>query len=174
MADERPGTRDQRLRDQGTKGPRDQRPETRPEGRTQNPCRAKRHADRFSPAQHGRRRNLSLNKPKTQNSKPGCAPNSTPRLRTRDGPRALTRSEEHTSELQSLAYLVCRLLLEKKKSTLLADAPAARAYLLRRADAEPDRLVYLCESLGPAMPLSLASDQPPASLFLPSPFASIL
>src|SRR2546425_1998399 len=25
------------------------------------------------------------------------------------------RSEEHTSELQSLAYLVCRLLLEKKK-----------------------------------------------------------
>src|SRR2546425_915741 len=28
---------------------------------------------------------------------------------------ARTRSEEHTSELQSLAYLVCRLLLEKKK-----------------------------------------------------------
>src|SRR5687767_16033064 len=29
----------------------------------------------------------------------------------------LFRSEEHTSELQSLAYLVCRLLLEKKKNT---------------------------------------------------------
>src|SRR2546425_8320927 len=28
---------------------------------------------------------------------------------------AVERSEEHTSELQSLAYLVCRLLLEKKK-----------------------------------------------------------
>src|SRR2546425_6834240 len=28
--------------------------------------------------------------------------------------RASSRSEEHTSELQSLAYLVCRLLLEKK------------------------------------------------------------
>src|SRR5687767_15694346 len=28
---------------------------------------------------------------------------------------ARSRSEEHTSELQSLAYLVCRLLLEKKK-----------------------------------------------------------
>src|SRR2546425_8940637 len=28
---------------------------------------------------------------------------------------AVVRSEEHTSELQSLAYLVCRLLLEKKK-----------------------------------------------------------
>src|SRR2546425_7364039 len=34
-----------------------------------------------------------------------------------DGPArsSCTRSEEHTSELQSLAYLVCRLLLEKKK-----------------------------------------------------------
>src|SRR2546423_9295180 len=30
-------------------------------------------------------------------------------------PRPAGRSEEHTSELQSLAYLVCRLLLEKKK-----------------------------------------------------------
>src|SRR5687767_15399935 len=30
----------------------------------------------------------------------------------------LTRSEEHTSELQSLAYLVCRLLLEKKKNNI--------------------------------------------------------
>src|SRR3712207_7201032 len=29
----------------------------------------------------------------------------------------LTRSEEHTSELQSRQYLVCRLLLEKKKKT---------------------------------------------------------
>src|SRR2546425_9137211 len=31
------------------------------------------------------------------------------------GDDLLQRSEEHTSELQSLAYLVCRLLLEKKK-----------------------------------------------------------
>src|SRR5687767_15578549 len=30
------------------------------------------------------------------------------------------RSEEHTSELQSLAYLVCRLLLEKKKTKHLS------------------------------------------------------
>src|SRR2546423_10398667 len=30
-------------------------------------------------------------------------------------PGVRDRSEEHTSELQSLAYLVCRLLLEKKK-----------------------------------------------------------
>src|SRR3712207_9087039 len=31
--------------------------------------------------------------------------------------RARLRSEEHTSELQSRQYLVCRLLLEKKKNT---------------------------------------------------------
>src|SRR2546425_6286461 len=31
-----------------------------------------------------------------------------------------SRSEEHTSELQSLAYLVCRLLLEKKKKKTIA------------------------------------------------------
>src|SRR5712672_4337974 len=31
------------------------------------------------------------------------------------GTLTAARSEEHTSELQSLAYLVCRLLLEKKK-----------------------------------------------------------
>src|SRR2546425_8694517 len=33
---------------------------------------------------------------------------------------AAARSEEHTSELQSLAYLVCRLLLEKKKKNEFA------------------------------------------------------
>src|SRR3989441_1952674 len=41
---------------------------------------------------------------------------STTRIRASVEALALTaRSEEHTSELQSLAYLVCRLLLEKKK-----------------------------------------------------------
>src|SRR2546423_11670141 len=42
------------------------------------------------------------------------------------GHAPLPRSEEHTSELQSLAYLVCRLLLEKKKTgvgILLLAAP---------------------------------------------------
>src|SRR3712207_8707478 len=34
-----------------------------------------------------------------------------------DGRRVAVRSEEHTSELQSRQYLVCRLLLEKKKKT---------------------------------------------------------
>src|SRR2546425_5970040 len=36
----------------------------------------------------------------------------------RQCPTLMLRSEEHTSELQSLAYLVCRLLLEKKKKTI--------------------------------------------------------
>src|SRR2546430_10262317 len=35
-----------------------------------------------------------------------------------DDGRAAARSEEHTSELQSQSNLVCRLLLEKKKTTL--------------------------------------------------------
>src|SRR3712207_8919975 len=36
----------------------------------------------------------------------------------RSGRRSVLRSEEHTSELQSRQYLVCRLLLEKQKSYL--------------------------------------------------------
>src|SRR5205823_15010011 len=48
------------------------------------------------------------------------------------------RSEEHTSELQSLAYLVCRLLLEKKKArirkrtSLRRSTPARKTSKLRR------------------------------------------
>src|SRR5687767_15257577 len=46
------------------------------------------------------------------------------------------RSEEHTSELQSLAYLVCRLLLEKKNG-----GDRLRPLLLVAADVRPqDRL----------------------------------
>src|SRR3712207_6850490 len=39
-----------------------------------------------------------------------------PRHRAPAAPAELVRSEEHTSELQSRQYLVCRLLLEKKKT----------------------------------------------------------
>src|SRR2546425_6663749 len=63
--------------------------------------------------------------PRTVAARPGCR-SRTPRSRWGrwPSPPAVTasstaatsrRSEEHTSELQSLAYLVCRLLLEKKK-----------------------------------------------------------
>src|SRR2546425_5079145 len=45
------------------------------------------------------------------------------------------RSEEHTSELQSLAYLVCRLLLEKKKKkTLLKENYKQHYHTLPRRD----------------------------------------
>src|ERR1035438_574906 len=45
--------------------------------------------------------------------------------------RSMTRSEEHTSELQSLRHLVCRLLLEKKRLPTAQDAsrtPARHAH----------------------------------------------
>src|SRR3712207_7592327 len=46
----------------------------------------------------------------------GCSPSSTPST-SRVSPAATRqRSEEHTSELQSRQYLVCRLLLEKKQN----------------------------------------------------------
>src|SRR5437899_8908811 len=46
-----------------------------------------------------------------------------------------TRSEEHTSELQSLRHLVCRLLLEKKK--LIASAPLSSSCAERSANGAP-------------------------------------
>src|SRR3989440_9743135 len=47
---------------------------------------------------------------------PGCASRCDPKTSGRaKSPRRQSRSEEHTSELQSRSDLVCRLLLEKKK-----------------------------------------------------------
>src|SRR5262249_36632186 len=45
---------------------------------------------------------------------------------------SVLRSEEHTSELQSLTNLVCRLLLEKKKKTYIEDM-VARGAMIRQA-----------------------------------------
>src|SRR3712207_7558407 len=42
---------------------------------------------------------------------------------------AQPRSEEHTSELQSRQYLVCRLLLEKKKSGISFPYPGSSSFL---------------------------------------------
>src|SRR6266513_3538259 len=55
---------------------------------------------------------------------PGREPLNTPKA----GYILHLRSEEHTSELQSRCYLVCRLLLEKKKNTSagIATSPQAR------------------------------------------------
>src|SRR5262245_65039111 len=53
--------------------------------------------------------NLLSRLPKEEVWRYGCAKNSNQHGKVR-------RSEEHTSELQSLRHLVCRLLLEKKKT----------------------------------------------------------
>src|SRR5688572_32676141 len=51
-----------------------------------------------------------------------------------DDPKTvLSRSEEHTSELQSQSNLVCRLLLEKKKASWAADVVKAPTRHPRRA-----------------------------------------
>src|SRR6266702_8260180 len=47
----------------------------------------------------------------------GCASRTTATAGTRS--MRCTRSEEHTSELQSRGHLVCRLLLEKKKKNMM-------------------------------------------------------
>src|SRR5437879_9936332 len=44
------------------------------------------------------------------------------------------RSEEHTSELQSPMYLVCRLLLEKKKKTMRDEAARDETWALQHIE----------------------------------------
>lgn len=56
---------------------------------------------------------------------------------------------------------------------LVADARAARAYLATRDDVDPARLVYFGESLGAAVAVQLAVEQPPMALVLRSPFVSL-
>src|SRR3712207_8172114 len=51
--------------------------------------------------------------------RPVCAPPATSRPHPLRAPRRRPRSEEHTSELQSRQYLVCRLLLEKIKNRII-------------------------------------------------------
>src|SRR2546423_4172380 len=77
---------------------------------------------------------------------PRDAPVAPHRQTPRSALSSHSRSEEHTSELQSLAYLVCRLLLEKKKNTnvtkLLIDAfPTARCMFQSAAEAS---LICIC------------------------------
>src|SRR3712207_7928058 len=74
---------------------------------------SRRAADQTSPARC-RSRNARAGAPPTAAAPPPGPPGSAPR------PAPPTRrSEEHTSELQSRQYLVCRLLLEKKNNSTL-------------------------------------------------------
>jgi len=60
------------------------------------------------------------------------------------------------------------------ESGLIADARAARACLLEQTGVSPERVVYFGESLGSAVAVALAAEQPPAALVLRSPFASMV
>src|SRR5687767_15590614 len=62
----------------------------------------------------------------------GCSPGA---VAAPPGRRESCRSEEHTSELQSLAYLVCRLLLEKKNRCSCTSKRARRT--CRRSGPRP-------------------------------------
>src|SRR3989441_4260316 len=72
------------------------------------------------------------------------------------------RSEEHTSELQSLAYLVCRLLLEKKKTSIRRSYNAIfacthpRKYMTTVPTARPHS-----DRVANADPISSAENRPP-------------
>jgi fermentation-respiration switch protein FrsA (DUF1100 family) len=63
---------------------------------------------------------------------------------------------------------------EPSEAGLAVDSRAARAYLARRPDVDPSRLVYFGESLGTAVAVDLAAEHPPASLILRSPFTSMV
>src|SRR5262249_58640381 len=57
-------------------------------------------------------------------------------------PAQSTRSEEHTSELQSLTNLVCRLLLEKKKKTHHSEDNQPDGYFQEKLQATPTARAY--------------------------------
>src|ERR1022692_156589 len=61
--------------------------------------------------------------------------------------RSLSRSEEHTSELQSPCNLVCRLLLGKKKQTSELQSPCNSVCRLLVVKKKEATLAYLCSML---------------------------
>src|SRR5256885_11934156 len=74
---------------------------------------------------HGRKRRRASPAPRGDSARPHWgSPRGSPLSRFR------ARSEEHTSELQSPCNLVCRLLLEKKKKTLLCTELTSPRYAL--------------------------------------------
>src|SRR2546425_2482417 len=83
-----------------------------------------------------------------------AAPDCPPSVAARG--RMPSRSEEHTSELQSLAYLVCRLLLEKKKKknqhTRLLIRPGKRSQWERIATKFKDIVGTVFEHSRPHVP----------------------
>jgi hypothetical protein len=85
---------------------------------------------------------------------------------------------------QALAQHGCNVLLfdyrgyggnpgSPSETGLADDARAARAYLTSRSDIDTSHIVYFGESLGAAVALALAVEQPPVALVLRSPFTSM-
>src|SRR5262245_62619877 len=74
---------------------------------------------------------------------PASGPGSSPRA-TAASTASAARSEEHTSELQSLRHLVCRLLLEKKK-TIRKDCVKLKRILDGHGHRGDYRLCLMCE-----------------------------
>src|SRR5205823_13175032 len=72
------------------------------------------HPGRAEPGRRHARPRASAEPENPDHAEPAHPDRAGPAHPDRAGP-GYPRSEEHTSELQSLAYLVCRLLLEKKK-----------------------------------------------------------
>src|SRR6266496_975761 len=102
--------------------------------------------------------------------------------RTAPAPRPdASRSEEHTSELQSRRDLVCRLLLEKKKQIRLLDRlltrpieqnavlepPGSRLEFLRGCRVRPALVRRRAPRLRPAVLFFLIVRQPPRSTLFP-------
>src|SRR3712207_7572055 len=85
----------------------------------------------------------------------------TPRIAVMIPPVRNERSEEHTSELQSRQYLVCRLLLEKKEHPLTtSNSPSAGLTRPRSSSCHPrhrmksqDHTTHLQARLNPFHPL---------------------
>src|SRR3989441_9510465 len=72
--------------------------------------------------------------------------------RAAQGPGRLHRSEEHTSELQSLAYLVCRLLLEKKKKKHRITSVTFTTLASMKSSMKFSALVFYISTATPAIP----------------------
>src|SRR5258706_16287184 len=64
---------------------------------------------------------LPISSSRAPSSKPKRAASTSSARCSKRSPRRDRRSEEHTSELQSLTNLVCRLLLEKKKKKQISE-----------------------------------------------------
>src|SRR5258705_3070910 len=79
------------------------------------------------------------------------------------------RSEEHTSELQSLRHLVCRLLLEKKKKKIMANSNALRVTRQKRLEITYLWCMYTLQGDNEAYDITFAHGRPKTEQLVYSP-----